>query len=192
MKKLLYISGILFLLSLVGFGIVSAAFGDKAKILGSSFSVGSADIKLLEDITLGVVSGNLVEEMQGPVFTSINSNWQQDYLVKIYNNAGAPVSLTSYANYETSNDPDELRQIIYVEPFVWNDSNGNGLLEEGEMGDSLGKKTIVKWKTEGYILGEVQGGSVYSMLLRFSTGTVSDTKQGKSGIFDFEFNSLGL
>ncbi|MFA6981806.1 MAG: hypothetical protein WC243_02170 [Patescibacteria group bacterium] len=192
MKRKLYIFGALILVTLVGVGIAAAAFGDKGKVLGSSFSVGSADIKLLKDVSQGLGGDNLADEVQGPLFSNVAPNWQRDYLVKIYNNATTPVALTSYANYETANDPDDLRSIIFVEPFVWTDLDSDGTVDEGETGASLGKKTLIKWKTEGYSLGNVNGGSVYSLILRFSTGVVSDTKQGKTAIFDFEFNSLGL
>ena len=187
-KLLLPIIGILF-----GIGISAgyAAFMDKGKILGSSFTMGSSDLKFLKDLTLGVVETNLVDEKQGPQFTNISPAWSQNYLVKIYNNAAEPVTLTSAAYYETAKDPDDLRSIIFVEPFNWNDDN-DGVFEEGELGTSYGRKTIIKWKTEGYALGQVGAGSLKSLVLKFSTDTVSETKQGKSGSYDFEFEAVGV
>ncbi|MFC1622188.1 hypothetical protein ACFL13_02280, partial [Patescibacteria group bacterium] len=167
-------------------------FVDKGKILGSSFSVGSADIKLLQDVAGGVDIGNLVDEKTGPTFEGVSPNWTSDYLIKIYNNAAGQLQITSNANYETINDPDDLRQIIFVEPISWNDSNGDGIFDAGEEGTSFGRKTIVKWKTEGFDFGTINSGNVLSLILRFSTDTVSDTKQGSTGIFDFEFDSIGL
>ena len=138
-KKLLFLScSLLLIAGATGFAI--AAFGDKAEILGSSFSVGSADIKFLQDLTAGAQEGNLTDQLSGPNFVNISANWSQDYLMKIYNNATGHIALTSNANYETINDPDELRQIIYIEPFNWNDANNNGLLDEGELGFFLWQK----------------------------------------------------
>ena len=187
-KLLLPIIGILF-----GIGISAgyAAFMDKGKILGSSFTMGSSDLKFLKDLTLGIVETNLVDEKQGPQFTNISPAWSQNYLVKIYNNAAEPVTLTTNAYYETAKDPDDLRSIIFVEPFNWNDDN-DGVFEEGELGTSYGKKTLIKWKTEGYALGQVGAGSLKSLVLKFSTDTVSETKQGKSGSYDFEFEAVGV
>ncbi|NMB70217.1 hypothetical protein GYA27_03395 [candidate division WWE3 bacterium] len=194
MKKSNYIKkGLLIaILITVTAGLTYAAFGDKGKVLGSKFSVGSADIKLLLDTDVGTVPENLVEEMPGPQFDNVVPNWSEDYEIKIFNNGSTPVTLTSNADYLTANDPDELRSIIYVEPIIWNDIDTNGIVDSGEEGESLGRKTIVKWKTEGYQIGEVASGAVKSLILRFSTDAVSDTKQGKSAIFDFSFDSLGM
>ena len=172
-------------------GVVLAAFADKGKILGSTFSVGSSDLKFLIDLSGGIDSSNLSDELHGPGFTNISSNWTTDYALKILNNGTSPVQLTSNANYLTANDPDDLRNIIFVEPLEWNDSDGNGTVDTGEEGQSLGRKTLVKWKTEGYSLGTLNQGEIKGLILRFSTDTVSDTKQGKSGVFDFEFDSIG-
>ncbi|MBN1162235.1 hypothetical protein JXA34_00650 [Patescibacteria group bacterium] len=190
-KKKTILAGVLFLLLTICVGATYSAFSDKGKILGSSFSVGSADIKLLEDITLGTIPENLKDEIDGPVFGNISSNWKTEYLIKVFNNSPGQVHLTSNSNYETANDPDELRQLIYVEPLEWNDTNGNGLLEEGETGSSFGRKTIVKWKTEGFNLGSINSGEIKSIILKFSTDIVPDSKQGTSAVFDFEFGSIG-
>lgn len=183
----------LVLLSIIAVtGISIAAFGDKGEILGSSFTMGSADIKMLNDLTGGTTEANLVDTLPGPSFTNIGANWSQDYLIKIYNNAPGHIQLTSNADYLTENDPDDLRQIIFVEPINWGDSNNNGIVDEGELGSSFGRKTIVKWKTEGFDLSSVSSGGVKGMVLRFSTDTVSDTKQGTTAVFDFIFDSLSL
>lgn len=184
----------LYLLSLiVGVsGVVYAAFSDKAKYIGTKLSVGSADIKLLKDLSGGVETSNLTDELSGPVFGDILPFWVQDYVLKIYNNASGPIQLTSMSNYETLNDPDELRSVIYVEPFLWNDTNANGRLDSGELGNSFGRKTVIKWKTEGYDFGRVETGEVRGLILRFSADSISDTKQGKNAIFDFEFSSTSL
>jgi hypothetical protein len=175
-------------LVLIG-GITYAAFMDKGSVLGSSFSVGSSDIKLLADLSGNLDSSNLVDELVGPSFNNIIPYWQQDYLIKIYNNASAKIVLTSNSLYETAQDTEDLRQIIFVEPLEWLDTNANGLLDEGETGISYGKKTIIKWKTEGISLGEIPQGDIKGLILRFSTETVSDTKQGATALFDFEFNA---
>jgi len=192
MRKRLTITFSLIILLILVAGVAVAAFGDKGEILGSSFSVGSADIKFVEDLSGSTSSDNLADELSGPSFTNISPYWSEDYALKIYNNAAVHIQLTSNANYETANDPDDLRQIIYVEPINWGDANNNGVVDEGELGSSFGKKTIIKWKTEGYDLSSVAPGGVKGMLLRFSTESVSNTKQGKSAIFDFVFDSLGI
>lgn len=172
-------------------GVAYAAFVDKGQVLGSTFSVGSADLKLLRDLSLGADGANLADEIQGPSFSNISSNWTADYLVKLYNNGSSRVTVTTNSDYLTANDPDELRQLIYVEIIEWNDANSDGTADETELGVSYGRDTIVKWKTQGFSLGSIDAGAVKGLVVRFSTGTVSDTKQGAVGIFDFEFNSIG-
>src|SRR3989338_1471971 len=173
-------------------GVTLSAFTDQTSILGASFSVGGSEIKLLKDVAVGTDSENLADQIPGPVFTKISSNWTKDYTVKIYNGSDGNVMLTSNANYLTANDTAELRSIINVEPIEWNDANSNGVVDEAELGNSLGKKTIIKWKTEGFDLGVVSGGGVKGLVLRFSTYSVSSTKQGQSATYDFDFNSITL
>ena len=168
-----------------------AAFMDKGKILGSSFTVGSADLKFLKNVSLGTEISNLTDELAGPAFNGIAPNWTSYYYVKLFNNASTPLNLTTNAYYETANDPDDLRSVIFVEPFNWSD-DGDGIFEEGELGTSYGRKTIVKWKTEGFVLGPVAQGSVKGIVLKFSTDALADSKQGKSGVFDFEFGAVNV
>ncbi len=185
-----YIVGIAVILGLIG--VTYAAFSDKGKVLGSSFSIGNADIKLLSDLTQGVGNSNLVDETPGPVFTNIGQSWHKDYPIKLYNNGTYKMSIVSHSNYETANDPDDLRQYIFAEIFPWDDANNDGLATTDEIGTSVGKKTIIKWKTEGFSLGDFDPGEILGFIVRFSTETLSDTKQGKQAIYDFEFDSIEL
>ncbi len=187
-KRTLLIIIIISLLVLAG--VAYAAFADKAEILGTSVSVGSADIKLLNDLAGGVESGNLTDSKNGPFFENIYSGWTQDYLVKIFNNGTSILRMTSHADYLTANDPEDLRSIIYVEPFSWTDSNGNGSVDSGELGASYSRKTIIKWKTEGFDLGTLTTGGINAYVLRFSTDSISETKQGATGVFDFAFDAV--
>ncbi len=173
-------------------GVTYAAFTDKGKVLGSTFSAGSADIKFLSDVTLGVDSSNLTDELTGPNFSNISSTWTQDYLMKIVNNGTSNLGIVTNANYETVNDPKDLRSDIQVEIFPWTDSNSNGIVDTGEVGTSIGKKTIIKWKTEGFDLGVLNAGQQKPLILRFTAPTLGDDQQGAIGVFDFEFEAIQL
>ena len=193
MKKSFYIYGSLVLLVLLTLGVTFATFTDKANFLGTTFSVASSDIKLLDVINGGLDPSNLVDSKAGPSFSNITSSWHEDYIVQIYNNATGPLNLTSKAVYATANDPDELRQIIFVEIYDWIDANNDGVPQLTEFEDnSYGRKTIIKWNTTGYDLGTLLQGEVRSLVLRFSTDNVSSTKQGKGMLFDFSFDALGM
>lgn len=176
-------------------GIVYAAFSDKGNVLGSSFSVSSADIKIMADTTQGTNPANLVDEIPGPSFENIGQTWHEDYGIKLVNNGTTKLGVISNADYETVNDPQDLRQDMYVEIFEWGDANQNGVPDEGEYetyGTTYGKKTIVKWKTEGIAVGEFHPGQAKPLVLRFSTENLSDTKQGATAIFDFVFESIEM
>ena len=193
MKKTFYIYGSLVLLILLTLGVTFATFTDNAKFIGTTFSVASSDIKLLDVIGGGTDPSNLVDNKAGPSFENITPEWFEDYVVQVYNNGTGPVNLTSTANYQTADDPAELRQIIFVEIFDWEDANADGIPQESEYtSSSYGAKTIIKWNTVGFDLGVLPQGEVRTLLVRFSTTSVSPTKQGAGMLFDFEFNALGL
>ena len=189
-KKLFYLIGSsLIIISLIA-GITYAAFSDKAKVLGSSFSVGSANLMFLESLSMGTNPSNYRDELQGPTFTNIGPGWTQDYLVKLISMASSKITVSTNAFYETANDPESLRSDIEVEIIKWYDTNQNGIVDSGEEGPVVGKKNIIKWKTEGFTLGDLNYGQTMELILRFSAPTISESKQGASAVFDFEFNSI--
>lgn len=189
-KKLFYLIGSsLIIISLIA-GITYAAFSDKAKVLGSSFSVGSANLMFLESLSMGTNPSNYRDELQGPTFTNIGPGWTQDYLVKLISMASSKITVSTNAFYETANDPESLRSDIEVEIIKWYDTNQNGVVDSGEEGPVVGKKNIIKWKSEGFTLGDLNYGQTMELILRFSAPTISESKQGASAVFDFEFNSI--
>lgn len=193
LKKTLLLGVILAVACAATFGVTYAAFSDKGKYVGAGFSVGSADLKLLGDVTQGTTPANLVDEKPGPIFSNIGPSWVSDYTIKLYNNATTPLNIFSVSNYETTKDPNELRSVISCEVFDWNDTNANGVVDQGEIGTSYGTKTLIKWKSEGLSIGQIAIGETKGYILRFTTtNSLSSTLQGKNGIFDFEFNATGI
>lgn len=173
-------------------GIVYAAFADRGDIQGTSISVGSADLKLLNDLGGNVDPSNLLDNKPGPSYSNIGQNWTQQYPIQLFNNGTSQVTLFSTANYETINDPEDLRQEIFAEFFPWDDLNNDGTETPDEIGASLGKKTIVKWKTEGFDLGTMATGEVKGFLIEFSTVDLPESNQGATLLFDFGFDSVAL
>ena len=173
-------------------GIAYAAFSDRGDVQGTTISVGSADIKLLDDLGGVLDEANLIDVKEGPSFGNIGQNWSKEYLVQLFNNGTSQVSLFSTADYETVNDPQDLRQEVMVEFFPWDDINNDGTDTPDEIGTSLGKKTIVKWKTEGIDLGTMSTGEVKGFYIEFSTLDLPDSYQGASMVFDFGFDSIAM
>ncbi|MFH1648486.1 MAG: hypothetical protein ABIA11_02025 [Patescibacteria group bacterium] len=192
MNRKYFMYGFTTILILVAAGIVYAAFSDKGKVLGSSFSVANSDIKIMADTTQGTNPANLVDEIAGPSFDNIGQTWQQDYAIKLVNGGTTKLQVMSNAYYETANDPENIREHIYVEIFEWSDANNDGIADPGEYPNSLGKKTIIKWKTEGIALGEFNPGQSKPLVIRFSTENLSETKQGATALFDFIFEGIEM
>ena len=174
-------------------GIAYASFTDQAKFTGSRFSVGSADLKLLNDLAGGTSAENLVDSKPAPNYDSVSPQWQADYLVKVYNNGTQAVTLTSNMDYLTANDPGNIREFIYMEPFDWDDVNNNGMYDgETELGSSHTKKAFTAWKSTGFNFGQLDPGTTRSLIMRFSTGSISSSSMGKSGVFDFMFDAVSI
>jgi hypothetical protein len=174
---------------LVG-GVAFAALSNKIIMKGSSFQTSTVQLKFLKNLSGNLSTDNLISEINGVSFDGILNGWQQDYLVKIANTSPQTLAVKSFANYSTDQDPASLRYSLYVEVIPWNDLNNNGVYDSGEEGTSLGKKTFVKWKTEGFDLGNFDTNKTYGYILRFTSDGITDAKQGANGVFDFEFGVL--
>lgn len=190
LKKVIFALGGILLITVAFIGVTAAAFTDQAKVLGSTFSTGSADLKFISGLSGGADPSNITDELPGPSFTNIGATWEGDYLMKIVNYGSGTIQISSHAFYETESDPDSLRSEIEAAIYKWNDNNEDGNLDPGEEGELISKKTIIKWKTEGINLGEIHAGEIKPLIIRFSTNDMSPTKQGKNGVFDFEFDSI--
>ncbi len=171
-------------------GVAFAALSNKVLMKGVAFKTSTVELKFLKSLTGGNSSDNLTSEISGVSFDGIVNGWTTDYLVKINNSSQNSLQVKSFANYATSDDPASLRYSLYVELFPWNDLNNNGTIDENEIGTSLGIKNFVKWKTEGFDLGSFESAKTYGYLLRFTADEITDSKQGQSGSFDFEFGVL--
>ena len=171
-------------------GVAFAALSNKVLLKGFAFKTATVELKFLKDLSIGSFSENLTSEISGVSFDGISNGWATDYLVKIHNTSSNSLQVKSFANYTTAEDPASLRYSLYVEVFPWNDINNNGVLDEGELGTSYGVKNFVKWKTEGFSLGDFETNKTYGYVLRFTADGITDSKQGQSGNFDFEFGVL--
>lgn len=191
-KGLLTLYGSLIIFSGLVAGVTYAAFSDKSNVLGATFTVGSADLKFLSNLANETDPTTYVDELPGPSFQNVSPIWQENYTLKLINRGTSKLAITTNSAYETAKDPKDLRSDILVEIIKWNDLDKDGEIDSGEETLSLGKKTIIKWKTEGFSLGELEAGQIMPIILRFTAPTLTDTQQGATGIFDFEFNSIQM
>jgi predicted ribosomally synthesized peptide with SipW-like signal peptide len=173
-------------------GVAYASFTDQSKFAGSRFTVGSADLKLLNDLAGGTDALNLVDTKPAPSYDNIYTGWLDNYPIKIYNNGSQSVTLTSNMDYLTANDPMDIREVLYIEPYDWDDANNNGLFDgESEQGISWGRKAFTAWKSTGFNFGQLASGTTKSLIMRFSTGSITNSKMGAVGTFDFMFDAVG-
>ena len=175
-------------------GVAYASFTDQSKFAGSRFSVGSADLRLYGDLAGGTDAANLVDTKPVPSYDNIYPGWIDNYLVKIYNNGTQPVTLTSNMDYLTANDPANLREYLYMEPYDWNDLDNDGVFDgESEQGISHTKKAFTAWKSTGFNFGQLDAGATKALIMRFSAGNnLTNSKMGAVGTFDFMFDSVGI
>ncbi len=171
-------------------GVAMAALSNKVLLKGAVFTTSTVELKFLKNLSSNVENENLTSELSGISFDGITNDWISTYPIKLVNKSGSSMNVSSYANYATANDPASLRYSLNVEIFKWNDSNNNGVLDEGELGDSLGRKTFVKWKTEGFSLGSFGPNVIQPYVLQFTAENITDSKQGATGAFDFEFGVM--
>lgn len=184
--------GSLLVVSLGLMGVAYASFTDQSKFTGSRFSIGSADLKLLDNLAGGTGALNLVDTKPVPSYDNISPQWVSDYLIKIYNNGTQPVTISSSMDYLTANDPGAIREVLYMEPYDWNDADNDGVVDEGEQGISYGRKAFTAWKSTGYSFGQLAAGATKPLIMRFSAGNIVNSKMGAVGTFDFMFDSVGL
>lgn len=195
MKKILANITIVSFSLLTMVGAIYAVFEETVTVAGASFTViadsdagiggTNTDLKILVDTSLSAEGSNLDDQVAGPVFDSVSTSWTEDYPLKIYNNGDKVLDIVSKASYVS--DVDVLRDDIYVEVFSWSDSNSNGLVDDGEIGESFGRDTILRWRNDTFPLGQLNPGETAGYLLRFDGSGITDTNVGMQAIYDFLF-----
>jgi len=198
MKKLLTSLAVLAVAFVSIFQATSAVFEESVKVAGTSFTVGTTAgggdtgntaLKMLLDVSGSNESTNLTDTTAGPSFDNIDAEWVDTILVKLYNQGAETLDVVS--NVEYINDPDTLRDDIFVEILSWDDVNNNGLLDAGEEGVSYGYDTILRLKNDIFLLGMIEPGEVKGLALKFDGTGVTDYNFGQSAVYDFEFVGMG-
>ncbi len=161
-----------------------AAWTASATVQNNTFSTGNAALRLYGN--LGGVPGTnaaLTQTLAGSSFSNLYPNWQQDYLAKLYNNGTVNLQASVTGVY-VSEDAD-LRNRISVEVWQWNDE-GDGTTGPGDTYSLLSAaQTLQSWRTNPVSLGQLDVGNTVGVLLRFTTGDLSNAYQGKTTVFDF-------
>lgn len=168
-----------------------AAFTANATITGNTFSTGSADLRLLEDLAGPAEGDNLVTSKVGGTFTGIYPGWTEDYGVKL-NNFGSVDLMTSVSGVYVS-DTSNLRSAIFVEAYNWTDGGEVGVIEADEVSvDPIAPAmTLEQWRNTPIALGELDAtvDDTRSIVLRFYTEeSMGADNQNQTTVFNFVFN----
>lgn len=167
-------------------GTTQAAFTAQAVVSGNTFSTGTAALMLWIDLGSNDSPGNLIQTK--PNFTDFNGiypGWTTTYDAKLKNTGTVPLE-TSVVSVPVT--PHALASQITVEAMLWTDTNGDGIADAGELGASLGSKTLVAWESSPFALGTLSAGQTQGVHFVFSVGNIDDSYQGTSTTYNFVFN----
>lgn len=190
---------LLLVLGLVGFSgaVVYAAISEKGTVKGTTFKVASnfteqpaptpvnSSLKILSSHNGGTVDANLVDSLTGPIYQDINPTWIAYYPVKFYNKSDQALTIVASADY--IEDPNTIRDDLYVAIYEWNDVDNDGMYDDGEEGPLYKRDTILRLKNDTFNLGQIAGKTVKNIVLKFDGSGLSSANYSNQGIFDFVF-----
>lgn len=185
------------------FSVATAVLQESVGINGASFTVGTGtssggsgttptgntSLKMLIDLSGSTADSNLSDNINGPEFTNIGPDWLYELPVKVYNKGSGNLSLVASASYV--NDPDVLRDDIFVKITEWNDQNNNGVVEQGEEGQILGYDTVLRLRNDTYNLGQIDPSQTRGYIFEFDGTGVSEANAGMSAVYDFLITGTG-
>ncbi len=181
------------------YGAVYAALEETVKVTGVTFNVGSTfgtgggtgggtttgntALKMLNSLTGGTVSTNLLDSKQGLTYDSINDVWTATYPVKIHNKSASSMNLVAMADYIS--DVDTLRDDIYVSIVEWNDADEDGVVDDSEEGQVYGNDTILRLKNDTFVLGTMAANGTRGFVYKFNGSGLTTTNAGQTATYDF-------
>lgn len=176
-------------------GAVYAFIQENGKVKGTTFKVssnpgqgneggtsGNASLKLLKVLNGGTSATNLVDEFEGPTFENITAAWKDKVLLKVHNSGQKSLKLVSKADY--ANDPNTLRDDLYIKIYEWMD-NGDGVLQNSEIGSVYGYDTILRMKNDTFNLDTISPGATKSFIMEFDGSGLSEANADQTAVYDF-------
>ena len=179
-------------------GTVYAFIQENGKVKGTTFKIsstpgqgnegdgsgsnGNANLKLVKVLAGGLGTDNLVDEVEGPTFNNITADWKDKVLLKVHNKGQKTLKLLSKAEY--INDPDTLRDDIFIKISEWND-NSDGILQTNEIGKVYGYDSVLRMKNDTFNLENILAGSTKSFVVEFDGSGLSEANANQTAIYDF-------
>ena len=137
----------------------------------------------MKDLAGSTGTANLTDETTGPTFENITTAWKDKVLLKVYNQGEKSLKLVSKADY--ANDPNTLRDDIFVKVYAWQDANNNGTFETGEAGDQYGYDSILRMKNDTFNLGNLSAGTMKGLVMEFDGTGLSSANADQTAVYDF-------
>jgi len=176
------------ILTVVASGATYSAFTAEGKVLGNQFSTGHADLALLKDPGQPPTEENLTTSLDGFIFDNITDNWQRQVGIKVANTGDLTLqTLLAAQTAEAVVNPD-LKDVVKVKVFRWFD-NGDGLVQNEELGSETETKTLTSWISTPFTLGIIPSQGLGSYVIQFQVETLDNSYQGKTSMIDFVFDA---
>ncbi len=194
MRKI-FISVLGMFLSLVTlFQASQALFEETVKVAGTSFTIGESAgggetpsgntaLKMYKNLAGTSSETNLTDSVQGSVFDNITPEWTNQVGLKVFNKGTQALALIGNVDY--INDPDVLRDDLYVKIVGWNDNDNDGIVDTGEEGTQYGYDTILRLRNDLWSLGNIAPNETRGFVMKFDGTGLTDTNIGMTAVYDF-------
>ncbi|MCB0514207.1 MAG: hypothetical protein KDC60_07260, partial [Bacteroidetes bacterium] len=139
----------------------------------------------LKDNALDYSISNIANSIKGPHFTDIDNKWKDTYTFTLYNQSTEDINIISKSNY--IEDPDTLRDDIFVAIHRWEDNDNDGKFDDSELGVQLDYNSILRWRNDTFNLGKISSNSMKKFVLVFDGSGISSANLGKKAIYSFKF-----
>lgn len=163
-----------------------AAFTAKATLTGITFSTGTAELKLFGNLGYTHIwnNGNLYPGQRGGTFADIGPNWKGSQPLKYINTGSVPLMTSIRA--VVGNDPAGLADDITVSVWQWQDTDGNGQESNTDTFTQLSSpQPLSEMVSNSVTLGQLQRHDPKGLMLRFTTGDLSNETQKQSLSVEF-------
>lgn len=172
-------------------GATSAAFTASTSVQDSTFSTGTAELQMVQDVSgdpVDYTAGNLDDSVAGLTFDNIYPGWIDFHGVIVFNTGSLDLVTSAVSAYDSGDAA--LGDVIEVRAFEWIDGNHDGIADNTELGSAFGGwRTLNDWETNKFNFGELEDGTPLPVAFKFrTTSGMDDTYQNKSVVYDYIFN----
>lgn len=165
--------------------INNAVFETSNELSDEDQTLENPSLVFVKDVFSPIEKNNITTSINGPNFREINNTWKDSFTFNLHNISENDIAITSKALY--IEDPDSLRDDIFVALYKWDDKNRNNRFEDTELGEQLAYDSVLRWKNDHFELGNLKGKETKSFVLLFDGSGITQTNLNKRAEFSFKF-----